>query len=328
MMIPKAPRFQTMLEDGYQPQPFDVICTRHKESAAHPGNVRFRICVEMRLDRYLAAKTRREKTTIVKEIIDAVRASGGRFIKQNDVTPTGKLQNGMKGTATVALTNSNTKRVYVDVGNRKAADKISHALRFASLAREANTRRKSWSCGTSMMSNENNQNLFADESCEGTFQVDMMIDIQRNFDVITACSLEFERMRQMQEHQMMMVPFLSAVNMGANAMIGNAHRMAFPTWETTAMRRQSWHAGVLLPDMNFGNVANILDVVSDLEDESDADAGSVETFGVETFPKLLIHEQVKDMEPLDVFSDFLTMDRDDNDDDMTNDDLSRDHSLF
>jgi hypothetical protein len=126
-------KIETMLEDGYQLHRFDVICTN--ENYFHVGNNRFRLLVEMRVERYSAAKTRSEKTSIVKEIIDAVRCSGGRFIRRN--TSYRVLDSNLTDKESAGV-------VYYDIGYKKTIDKIGHALRSAMKARELNNRRRSF----------------------------------------------------------------------------------------------------------------------------------------------------------------------------------------
>jgi hypothetical protein len=141
--------FETRLEDGYQPQRFDVICNRdQRESFFHSGNNRFRICVAMRVDRYRTAKMRHDKVMIIREIIDAVRASGGRFIRQgkNDkdgtITTDNSNDDAMKSSP-VAAQDGSRAPVYYDIGNKKAAEKVGKALRFA-MRKHQSGRRQTW----------------------------------------------------------------------------------------------------------------------------------------------------------------------------------------
>ncbi len=148
-----APKLPTGLSpqklvDGYQPHKFDVLCGRDKESVYHIGNNRFRLFIDVRVDRYIAATSKSAKTLIVKEIIEVVRASGGRFIiseqdvdwkcsKDEDVTLLANLEEEQ-------ARGSKMCPVYYDIGQRKAIDKTGHAIRAAVLARASNKRRKSW----------------------------------------------------------------------------------------------------------------------------------------------------------------------------------------
>jgi hypothetical protein len=99
------------LERDYQVQPQDVICgqrglkdTSHK----HTGNERFRVIIEIKLPTYRKATTRVEKTNLIRQIVEMVRQSGGKFLRQ-------ELQGGL----------------WYDIGNIRAREKAGHALRGA-----------------------------------------------------------------------------------------------------------------------------------------------------------------------------------------------------
>jgi hypothetical protein len=98
------------LDDDFQLQRQDVVCgplCSRETSRQHPGNERFRIISEMRLDRYRKATSRSGKTKLVKEVVEIVRVAGGRFVKQE--------QDGS----------------WFDIGNLKAREKAGRALRAA-----------------------------------------------------------------------------------------------------------------------------------------------------------------------------------------------------
>jgi hypothetical protein len=82
----------------------DVMCGRGGETNHHSGNMRYRQLVKVCQPAYIAAK-RRDKPKIAEKIVRAVRKLGGRFIKRD-------LANNWR-----------------DVGNRKAREKTSQALR-------------------------------------------------------------------------------------------------------------------------------------------------------------------------------------------------------
>ncbi len=139
VILPKATADieDTRLPDGYEPRPFDVICKRDRVSVAHTGNQAFSHCVESRVDRYMAAKSRFEKTNIIKEIIGAVNENGGRFILQKGSSLPGDDRNQENA--------GEVKRVYFEVSGRRAADKVGHAMRLAVSKREPDIiRRRSW----------------------------------------------------------------------------------------------------------------------------------------------------------------------------------------
>uniref|UniRef100_A0A7S1GM39 DUF6824 domain-containing protein n=1 Tax=Cyclophora tenuis TaxID=216820 RepID=A0A7S1GM39_CYCTE len=83
----------------------DVLCGRGGETNHHPGNIRYRGLVKKYQLLYLKAK-RRDKPKIARLIVDTIRRRHGRFLKKD--------------------AQSNTWR---DVGNNKAREKTSQALR-------------------------------------------------------------------------------------------------------------------------------------------------------------------------------------------------------
>mmetsp|Transcript_4185 Transcript_4185/g.6010 ORF Transcript_4185/g.6010 Transcript_4185/m.6010 type:complete len:356 (+) Transcript_4185:103-1170(+) len=86
-------------------QPDDVLCGRGGETNHHPGNVQYRGLVKKYQRLYLKAK-RRDKPKIARLIVDTVRRRSGRFLKKDPVAG-----------------------VWKDVGNNKAREKTSQALR-------------------------------------------------------------------------------------------------------------------------------------------------------------------------------------------------------
>ena len=106
---------KTRLADDYQPNSYTVLCGRGKvsfyrilpftcsfghgaSSSSHllsrfltrlqeffnyTGNRRFRVLVDMHLERYSLAETKSDKTRIVCEVVHKIRASGGGFCKQD-----------------------------------------------------------------------------------------------------------------------------------------------------------------------------------------------------------------------------------------------------
>eukprot|EP00527_Entomoneis_sp_CCMP2396_P005713 CAMPEP_0198149564 /NCGR_PEP_ID=MMETSP1443-20131203/47212_1 /TAXON_ID=186043 /ORGANISM="Entomoneis sp., Strain CCMP2396" /LENGTH=240 /DNA_ID=CAMNT_0043814645 /DNA_START=78 /DNA_END=800 /DNA_ORIENTATION=+ len=74
------------LGDHYRIKIMDVVCGGRGTkdvNQMHPGNMRFKLTVMMRLDKYQAAgKSKSKKSTIIKEIVNAVYESGGSFVKK------------------------------------------------------------------------------------------------------------------------------------------------------------------------------------------------------------------------------------------------------
>ena len=97
---------ERVLPSNYQVKVQDVICGNHRVprgSQQHVGNERFRVVVEIRLQRYSKA-ARAEKSEIVREIVDSVRDYGGRFVRCDE----GKWN---------------------DIGSLRAREKAGHAIR-------------------------------------------------------------------------------------------------------------------------------------------------------------------------------------------------------
>lgn len=79
----KLPR--TQLPSDFQPSDYSVICGQGKQQCFNAvGNRRFRIIVDMHLERYSLATTKNEKTQIVREVVDVIRNAGGGFVKFED----------------------------------------------------------------------------------------------------------------------------------------------------------------------------------------------------------------------------------------------------
>ncbi|GAX28697.1 hypothetical protein FisN_33Hh027 [Fistulifera solaris] len=83
----------------------DVLLGRGGETNHHTGNIQYRLLVKACQPAYLAAK-RRDKPRIAAGIVLAVRRAGGRFLKKDD-----------------------TDAAWKDVGNVRAREKTSQALR-------------------------------------------------------------------------------------------------------------------------------------------------------------------------------------------------------
>lgn len=66
----------------------DVFCGRGCRCFNHIGNQRFRAIVESQLDRYSKAKTKMDKTVVICEVVNFVRANSpdGGFVKKDPLT--------------------------------------------------------------------------------------------------------------------------------------------------------------------------------------------------------------------------------------------------
>lgn len=84
----------------------DVLCGRGGATNNHIGNRNFRKLVAQHQQAYLMAR-KRDKRDIAQRIVSIVRNNGGRFLKRND----------------------NSSEEWVDVGDKRACEKTSQALR-------------------------------------------------------------------------------------------------------------------------------------------------------------------------------------------------------
>lgn len=107
-LFAKLPPVDRSSENDIVVQPNDVLCGRGGETNHHPGNIRYRSLVKAYQKLYLLAK-RRDKPKIAQCIVVSVRGVDGRFLKRTK--------------------NSNKGSAWVDVGNVKAREKTSQALR-------------------------------------------------------------------------------------------------------------------------------------------------------------------------------------------------------
>eukprot|EP00977_Amphora_coffeiformis_P015328 scaffold4510_cov183-Amphora_coffeaeformis.AAC.13 len=95
-----------------EPTEMDILCSKDKSVAKHPGNLVFRERIEQGTADYSTAVSKQEKMKITRDIVTFMQQNyGSRFLKQ-------------KGDA------------WVEINNQMARDKVSHALRFA--AKNAN----------------------------------------------------------------------------------------------------------------------------------------------------------------------------------------------
>jgi len=88
------------------PEDFDILLGRGKTSFNHVGNRRFRVFIEIHLQRYMDAQSRMEKTLVVNSVVEAIQDGGGRFLKQDTKT-----------------------KKWHKVSAKMAREKVGHALR-------------------------------------------------------------------------------------------------------------------------------------------------------------------------------------------------------
>lgn len=65
------------------PGPFDVICARGKQAYNHDGNRHFRQIIDGATEKYSKVESKLQRSMIVTDIVDAIRAHGNGFLRQN-----------------------------------------------------------------------------------------------------------------------------------------------------------------------------------------------------------------------------------------------------
>mmetsp|Transcript_13568 Transcript_13568/g.16449 ORF Transcript_13568/g.16449 Transcript_13568/m.16449 type:complete len:474 (-) Transcript_13568:397-1818(-) len=91
-----------------KPEQFDVLCGRGNAVKSNPGNLEFRRLVKYYKEQYIETISAELKTQIVKKILQAIEAKGGRFLKCQC---------------------SNTSFFWVSITRKDALKKIGQALR-------------------------------------------------------------------------------------------------------------------------------------------------------------------------------------------------------
>jgi hypothetical protein len=118
------PTFSTCSNNHYssssvvdEPSPYDIVCGRNSGAYNYIGNRRFRVTVEMHLQRYIDSPTREDKTNVIKSIVWMLHEDiGARFLKK-----------------TLVKKNDKTGRPkgprYEVMNEKQAREKVGHALR-------------------------------------------------------------------------------------------------------------------------------------------------------------------------------------------------------
>jgi hypothetical protein len=90
--------------------PYDVICGRSSTAFQNVGNKRFRVTMALNLQRYMGARSRKDKTVVILSIVRTMQEDvGARFLKL-------------------------TKNGYVELDDKATKEKVGHALRDLALA--------------------------------------------------------------------------------------------------------------------------------------------------------------------------------------------------
>lgn len=109
-ILPRRQAVETdkALGPDFRPGPYDVICSRGKVAYNHSGNRHFRTILETYLEDYKKCVLKLDKSVAVIAIVDDIRklSPNGGFIKF-----------------------CKDKKCYVEVGDKRAKEKVGHALR-------------------------------------------------------------------------------------------------------------------------------------------------------------------------------------------------------
>lgn len=97
---------------SFSPTELDVLCGKSRLIFEHKGNEQLRFMVASYLPAYIDA-SRRQKTDIVRQIVQEVKDKGGRFLKRS----------------------SSQGQVWYDIGTMAAREKVGHTFRDASKKR-------------------------------------------------------------------------------------------------------------------------------------------------------------------------------------------------
>jgi hypothetical protein len=108
----QPPSLSSSVEE--QPKNYDIICGRNSGAYNSVGNRRFRVIIEMNLQRYIDSPTREDKTNVIRSIVWMLQEDiGARFLKKSIV----KQPNGTKVTKYTVMT------------EKQAREKVGHSLR-------------------------------------------------------------------------------------------------------------------------------------------------------------------------------------------------------
>ena len=109
-------------------RPFDVLCGRDKQSYHNIGNRRFRIMINMNLQKYMSCKTRTERSRMIQDLTDELQQFCGqfRFLKR--------------------ITETNKSDIFVELNRKQSREKIAHALRDAAAQYRIMERKRRMAC--------------------------------------------------------------------------------------------------------------------------------------------------------------------------------------
>jgi len=83
MERPELHRISGVPSKRLVPGPFDVICARGKQAYNHQGNRYFRQIIHHATEKYSKVESKLQRSMIVTDIVDAIRAKGNGFLRKN-----------------------------------------------------------------------------------------------------------------------------------------------------------------------------------------------------------------------------------------------------
>ena len=102
-----------------EPGPYDIVCGRNSGAYNFIGNRRFRVTIEMNLQRYIDSPTREDKTKVIKSIVWMLHDQvGARFLKKETCK-----------TVSADGTRRRGAPRYIIMSDKQAREKVGHALR-------------------------------------------------------------------------------------------------------------------------------------------------------------------------------------------------------
>jgi len=102
-----------------EPGPYDIVCGRNSGAYNYIGNRRFRVTIEMNLQRYIDSPTREDKTNVIKSIVWMLHEQvGARFLKKETSKKSSGGGSRRRGTPR-----------YTIMTDKQAREKVGHALR-------------------------------------------------------------------------------------------------------------------------------------------------------------------------------------------------------
>lgn len=105
----------------FRPGAYDIICgDRSKSSLNHVGNRRFKLMMQMHVEKYKNSPTKVDKSLVVISIVDAIRDLNGHFVRRDKAS-------GM----------------WHDIGDQLAREKVGYALRDNIVSKKRRTKKAS-----------------------------------------------------------------------------------------------------------------------------------------------------------------------------------------